>query len=154
MRLPRALTVLILFGCALVVFFIFGCQGVGEATLVEFHRFQGYDAGLDVYDPPPLAPLLNGGPVWPQAGQFSPDGKWLYIVFASGGSDTLASRGLTEQSSVLRATVEVQSHCFFTCAGDARVQATRYSLDRAVDPANPPKVLVNDSTLRIEPWLP
>jgi len=131
-----------------------GCQGVGEATLVEFHEFQGYGVGLDVYDPPPLAPFMNGGPVYPQAGQFSPDGKWLYIVFGSGGSDTLASRGLTEQPGVLSATVAVQSHCFFTCAADARIQATRYALEPPIDPANPPRVLVNNSSLRIEPWLP
>jgi hypothetical protein len=140
-------------GAALIV----GCEA-GPPTTVGTHRFGiSSDYPMPVEDPPTTGSFLGSSTAGIGTAQFSPDGAWLYVTWADCGSCTLASRSLDRSTpGVLAVTVGTQSHCYLSCAANARLGATRFALDPPIDPANPPSVVSASSgePVPVEPWLP
>lgn len=136
---------------------ILGCEAAPPTTVGSHHFGNSSDNPMPVEDPPTTGSFLGASSAEIGAVQFSPDGAWLYVTWADCGSCTLASRSLDRSKpGVLAVTVGTQSHCYLSCAADARFGATRFALDPPIDPANPPSVVSASSgeQVPVEPWLP
>lgn len=142
----------------LLAFALVGCLGVGKPSLAGSHVFDGFlsagHSNLDVWDPPPFSPFLFTEPPQATLGQFSPDGRWLYIAYKGDGFVSVASVGAHLSGRLLQVDLQLKSECQMDCTENFSVAATRVHLEPAVDPQNPPGVQVDGEPTGGEPWIP
>jgi hypothetical protein len=135
---------------------VFGCQGWGKPAAVGSHRFQAIVDGssVAVFDPPVFGAILGLTGTDTVAGQFSPDGQWLYLVYGAGGSSSIAAVSAHAEGDLIRVDLRVKAECQLSCAAFESVAATRVRLAPAVDPRGLPRVQVNGQPIAIEAWMP
>jgi hypothetical protein len=155
MTLTRRRVSILLF-LALLQFLIVGCYGWGTPTLVGQHRFEHLmrGAAIGVFDPPSLPAFLMSGSPDSVAGQFSPDGRWLYLIYAGGGSTSVSVVTLRQEAGVLKLDLQARAECNLSCGAFVGLGATRASVPSPVNPAAPPPVELDGEPILLEPWMP
>ncbi len=134
-----------------------GCWGVGGATAVGSHEFpdtRNMTGGtFEIMDPPLIGRFLGGDEPQGAIGQFSPDGRWLYLAFWGEGDTDVATISARSQAGVLQVALHTNG-CTLVCAASANSGGTRMRLDPPVDLSHPATVEVNGASIDIEPWVP
>jgi hypothetical protein len=113
----------------------------------------GGNFGFAVFEPRGIPPLFSGS-ARPFEAQVSPDGQWLYAMFAGRAEDLVTTAARQLANGQVEIDIRVRPRVCFVCTMEQPIGATRVRLDPAVEVTRPPVFVSEGEVIALEPWEP